>query len=155
MPVLWRKTDDEGVLVKDLWRLLAHQHWITLRLFKREVRLCARCTGYAIGLLAYLPIRSSPILSLFYTLELPFQLLLCSLFSTPLMFDWITQSWGWRESNNRLRLVTGAIMGLGVALFLSTEAPFYTKTTLCFSLASGIMFLGLINKILTPLIYTR
>jgi len=139
----------------ELWRLLAHQHWITLRLFKREVRLCARCTGYVIGLFAYLFIRNFSDLHLFYSLELQSQLCLYPLFAAPLTFDWVTQSWGWRESNNRLRAITGAIMGLGVALFLSTEATFYTKATLCFSLASGIVSLGLINKILTPLTHTR
>ena len=147
MPILRRKIDDKGVFVKELWRLLAHQHWITLRLFKREVRLCARCTGYVIGFLVYLFIHNFSDLHLFYSLEIQSQLYLCSLFAIPLMFDWITQSWGWRDSNNRLRLITGTVLGLGVALLLSTEATFYTKATLCFGLAGGIVSLGLMRKI--------
>jgi len=133
--------------VKDLWRLLAHQHWITLRLFKKEVRLCARCTGYVTGLVIYSFIRNFFDLHLFYSLDIQSQLYLCSLFAIPLVFDWVTQSWGWRDSNNRLRLITGAILGLGVALLLSTEVTFNTKATLCFGLASGIVSLGLMYKI--------
>jgi len=147
MPVLRRKIDDEGVFVKDLWRLLAHQHWITLRLFKREVRLCARCTGYVTGLVIYSFIRNFFDLHFFYSLSIWSQLYLCSLFAIPLMFDWVTQSWGWRDSNNRLRLSTGAVLGLGVALLLSTEATLNTKATLCFGLAGSIVSLGLMHKI--------
>jgi uncharacterized membrane protein len=141
--------------VKDLWRLLAHQHWITLRFFKREVRLCARCTGYVIGLVIYSFIRNFFDLHLFYSLSIQSQLYLCSLFAIPLMFDWVTQSWGWRDSNNRLRLSTGAIMGVGVALLLSTEATFNTKAILCFGLASAIVSLGLTYKIFSKPPRTR
>lgn len=141
--------------MKDLWRLLAHQHWITLRFFKREVRLCARCTGYVIGLVIYSFIRNFFDLHLFYSLSIQSQLYLCSLFAIPLMFDWVTQSWGWRDSNNRLRLSTGAIMGVGVALLLSTEATFNTKAILCFGLASAIVSLGLTYKIFSKPPRTR
>jgi len=130
----------------ELWRLLAHQHWITLRLFKREIRLCARCTGYAIGFFIYPLIHNFFNLHLFYTIELQSQLFLCTLFTIPLTLDWITQAWGWRESSNRLRLITGTILGLGIALLLSTEATLHTKAMLCLSLASGIASLGLIHK---------
>jgi len=147
MPLLRGKIDDEGVFVRDLWRLLAHQHWITLRFFKREVRLCARCTGYVIGFFVYSFIHNFFDLHLFYSLGIQSQLFLCSLFAIPLMFDWVTQSWERRDSNNRLRLITGAILGLGVALLLSTEATFNTKAILCFGLASSIVSLGLMHKI--------
>ncbi len=36
----------------ELWRLLAHDHWFTLSLLGRELRLCARCSGYLIGFAA-------------------------------------------------------------------------------------------------------
>ena len=35
----------------------------------------------------------------------------------PLMLDWLTQSWGLRESDNVTRFITGAILGIGVSLY--------------------------------------
>jgi hypothetical protein len=35
----------------EIWRLLAHRHWFTLRAFGSELRLCSRCSGYLAGFL--------------------------------------------------------------------------------------------------------
>jgi len=104
----------------ELWRLLAHDHWFTLRLLGRELRLCARCSGYAIGLVAPALLSLDAQALLGSSARLPALLLL----ATPLVLDWVTQSWGLRESTNPLRLATGILMGLDVYFLygLGTQA---------------------------------
>jgi uncharacterized membrane protein len=101
----------------ELWRLVAHRHWITLDVFGRRLRLCARCTGYALGFLALTAVISLRGLRFFGSLSPLHQVSVCLLLLAPLTLDWITQSWGLRESNNGLRLLTGLFLGAGVSLF--------------------------------------
>jgi uncharacterized membrane protein len=72
--------------------------------------LCARCLGFYIGSLvgspwgiamAYLEMSSIMVVIIFVLL------------SAPLAVDGMTQYLGWRESNNRLRLMTGLLSGFG------------------------------------------
>jgi len=101
----------------ELWRLVAHRHWITLDVFGRRLRLCARCTGYALGFLALTAVISVQGLQFFGSLSPLIQIAVCLLLLAPLTLDWVTQSWGLRESNNGLRLLTGLFLGSGVSLF--------------------------------------
>ena len=101
----------------ELWRLVAHRHWITLDVFGRRLRLCARCTGYSLGFLALTAVISVWGLRFFGSLSPPYQVAVCLLLLAPLTLDWVTQSWGLRESNNGLRLLTGLFLGAGVSLF--------------------------------------
>ncbi len=101
----------------ELWRLVAHRHWITLDVFGRRLRLCARCTGYSLGFLALTAVISIQGLHFFGSLSPLYQVSVCLLLLAPLTLDWITQSWGLRESNNGLRLLTGLFLGSGVSLF--------------------------------------
>ena len=101
----------------ELWRLVAHRHWITLDVFGRRLRLCARCTGYSLGFLALTAVISVRGLQFFGSLSPPYQVAVCLLLLAPLTLDWVTQSWGLRESNNGLRLLTGLFLGSGVFLF--------------------------------------
>ncbi len=101
----------------ELWRLVAHRHWITLDVFGRRLRLCARCTGYSLGFLALTAVISVQGLRFFGSLSPLYQISVCLLLLAPLTLDWITQSWGLRESNNGLRLLTGLFLGSGVSLF--------------------------------------
>jgi len=39
------------------------------------------------------------------------------LFAMPMILDWLTQSWGLRESDNVTRFITGVILGVGVSLY--------------------------------------
>jgi uncharacterized membrane protein len=96
----------------ELWRLLAHDHWFTLSLLGRELRLCARCSGYIIGFAAPVLLSVDPQLLLGST-----QWLILILLAAPLALDWVTQSWGLRESTNPLRMATGILMGLDISLF--------------------------------------
>ena len=132
----------------DLWRLVAHRHWLTLIIFGREVRLCARCSGYAIGFFTLTVFRNLFGLPIFHSLKVHFQLFFCFLLMIPLTYDWITQSWGWRESNNGLRLLTGAILGIGVPLFSSIEAMPYLKMLFYIYTAAVIALFGSVGKLL-------
>jgi len=100
----------------ELWRLLAHNHWLTLNLYGYELRLCARCSGYLVGFTAPLLI-SGRVAKLSESLDTRVQLIACFLLALPYAVDWVTQSWGMRESSNRLRLVTGILMGMDIFLF--------------------------------------
>jgi len=100
----------------ELWRLLAHNHWVTLKLYGIELRLCARCSGYLLGFTAPL-LASGHVADLSRSLDIRVKLLACLLLAIPYVVDWLTQSWGMRESSNGVRLVTGILMGLGIFLF--------------------------------------
>lgn len=95
---------------------MAHNHWVTLSLYGYELRLCARCSGYLLGFTAPLLV-SGRIADLSKTLDARIRLLACFLLALPYVVDWVTQSWGLRESSNMLRLVTGSLMGVGIFLF--------------------------------------
>lgn len=132
----------------ELWRLLAHNHWFTIRVLGGEVRLCARCSGYAAGLLASMALHNSIGFPPFQSIGLNLQFLIILLTILPLALDWITQSWGWRESNNRLRLLTGAILGTGVFLFSLLDATSSMKKTYYYFTAIAIALTGLAGELL-------
>ena len=100
----------------ELWRLLAHNHWVTLKLYGIELRLCARCSGYLLGFTAPL-LASGLVADLSRSLDVRVQMFACFLLALPYVVDWLTQSWGTRESSNGVRLATGILMGLGIFLF--------------------------------------
>ena len=125
----------------ELWRLVAHRHWITLDVFGRRLRLCARCTGYALGFLALTSVISLQGLRFFGSLSLVHQVVICLFLLAPLSLDWMTQCWGLRESNNGLRLLTGFILGSGVYLFSQVDATRNYKV-LFYLCAAMIMVLG-------------
>jgi len=129
-----------------LWRLFAHNHWLNIKIFGREIRLCARCTGY---LSSYFLCRCLfliiPCLHIFYKLRITEQLTLCSLLIVPFALDWITQSWNLRKSNNLIRFLTGTSLGISVSLL--RLIPSTMKFSLYISLGFIIMIIGLLGKI--------
>jgi uncharacterized membrane protein len=129
----------------ELWRLLAHQHWFALRVRDLELRLCARCSGYIAGLLSLMVIKGVIDLSTFQLLPVQNQLFICALFTMPSVLDWLTHSWGLRESNNALRFATGTILGVAVSLFSSiTLMPDLIPLSVSAMFAIAIM--GLLGK---------
>lgn len=132
----------------ELWRLLAHNHWLTFRVLGRELRLCARCSGYAVGLLASMALQNSVWLPRFRSLSSGLQYSVCLLTILPLALDWLTQSWGWRESDNGLRLLTGAMLGVGVYLFSLIEVTQSVKRSHFVYTAIAIILFGLIGELL-------
>jgi len=133
----------------ELWRIVAHRHWITLRIFDREMRVCARCSGYVIGFFGLTVFRNFLVLPIFHSFKNPHQLFLCFLFALPLTYDWLTQSWGLRDSNNRLRLLTGAVLGVGVSLLYSSEVTPFFRTLFYVSIAVLIAGFGLVGEFLS------
>lgn len=88
----------------------------------RIVYLCARCTGVYSGILIVL-------ISSFLGFNLPtwLYLPLFSILPIPGAVDWITQSFGLRESRNSVRVSTGFLFGVSQGLFLLmlVRAMFY------------------------------
>lgn len=89
----------------------------------KQFPLCSRCTGFYFSLIAGFIIR------IFYLDFLSaFQLLLILCISTaPMAVDGLTQLVGVRESNNLIRLITGALCGFwtGVSICHLLEKFFY------------------------------
>ena len=71
--------------------------------------VCARCTGFYLGLIAYL------IMDKLYDIN---SLALSVIFIMPTLIDGLTQEFSPRESNNILRVTTGFIGGIGLIMFL-------------------------------------
>lgn len=65
--------------------------------------VCARCTGVIIS--------SFVALTIFLKKKLPIKI--CIGMSSIMLIDWLVQYFGIRESNNKRRLITGFIGGLG------------------------------------------
>lgn len=75
--------------------------------------VCARCTGFYTGLVAYLTV------SFFYHHAYNLEMLLISMIlMIPVTIDGVTQYFGPRESTNTLRFITGFIGGIGLIIFL-------------------------------------
>jgi len=123
----------------ELWRLIAHSHWFDMRAFGFEVRICSRCSGYVSGLIGLAALRSH-VAPLFQTLQVHAQFTICTLLSIPLVADWLTQSWGLRESNNFLRFVTGLMLGVSILLYsmIGISQPLKTLLVSFFALAIAL-----------------
>jgi uncharacterized membrane protein len=76
----------------------------SFHIFRKRLPLCARCLSIVMGYVA------TPFL-LVLNLRIPWYGLL--LLIIPMLVDGYTQKWGWRESNNWLRFITG--FGFGVS----------------------------------------
>ena len=129
----------------ELWRLLAHRNWFTLRAFGLELRLCSLCSGYLAGFLFLTASKSVIGLQAFQALPTQNQFIICILFAMPLILDWLTQSWGLRESDNVTRFITGAILGMGISLYSATEFSPDLKAPLFVLIALAVALIGLIG----------
>lgn len=75
--------------------------------------VCARCTGFYIGAFIYF------IYAYFFYVEYTVYLItLAILMIVPAFLDGFTQLLGTRISNNKLRLLTGLLGGLGLAILV-------------------------------------
>ena len=81
----------------------------------RQLPVCARCTGLRLGLLTF---------PLFLFGVLYINMWWSALLVLPLAIDGLTQAIFHRESNNRLRLVTGILAAVGLGA-LACEAGRY------------------------------
>lgn len=75
--------------------------------------VCARCTGFYTGLIAYL------ILNFFFKHSYDLNMVIISMIlMIPVVIDGMTQYFGPRESTNTLRFITGFVGGVGLIIFL-------------------------------------
>jgi uncharacterized membrane protein len=77
--------------------------------------VCSRCTGFYIGAFSYFIY-----VYFFYVEYTTILILLAILMITPTLLDGLTQFFGFRESNNMLRLFTGLMGGFGLAILIKT-----------------------------------
>jgi len=77
----------------------------------RALRLCARCTGEAAGLVFTLCA-----LGHLTHVPTPGLLAMSVVLPIPAIADWSTQAMEWRESSNPIRLLTGALFAAGCVL---------------------------------------
>jgi uncharacterized membrane protein len=98
----------------NVFNLICHR--IPQRTFKIKGRyfpVCARCTGFYIGAFSYF------ILAYFVYVEYTVYLvILAILMIIPAFLDGFTQLMGSRMSNNNLRLLTGLVGGVGLAILV-------------------------------------
>ncbi len=73
--------------------------------------VCARCTGFYTGLAIFLTYKA--IFPINYTFTL---LIISIILLIPTSIDGFTQYLGLRESNNKLRFITGLIGGIGLII---------------------------------------
>jgi len=94
--------------------VLCHQqHERSFHYKNRQFPLCARCTGILTGYLA---------LPFFIMNYIKPTILLIILLSLPLLIDSTTQTMKMRESNNKLRFITGFLFGIAQAALVVLTA---------------------------------
>ena len=77
--------------------------------------VCSRCTGFYIGAFSYF------IYVYFFYVEYTITLILLAIIMmTPTLLDGFTQFFDFRESNNMLRLLTGLMGGIGLAIIVKS-----------------------------------
>lgn len=75
--------------------------------------VCSRCTGFYLSMAAYF------IYTYYFFVDYtPFLLFCAGLLLVPTGYDGITQFFELRESNNILRLITGLLGGIGLAIII-------------------------------------
>jgi len=134
----------------ECWRLLAHNHWFTVNLYGYRVRLCARCSGYLLGFIAPYLVFDCFGVDLPGFLDPDTRLLAIALFALPYALDWITQSWGTRESSNWMRLATGILLGVDVFLFSRLGDGLLARKHIFIGVALVVASMGYLGKLKRP-----
>ena len=124
----------------ELWRLLAHNHWFTLNILGRKLRLCARCSGYVLGF--SLPPLILKGMNIQPNLVGEEYLLICFLLAFPLIFDWVTQSFGLRNSNNAVRVFTGILLGIDLFIYTLLDINMGVKKAIFVAITLIIFIVG-------------
>lgn len=127
------------------WRLLAHNHWLTLNIIGYDVRLCARCSGYVLGFVVPFMIFKTRGIESFVLQGFTWQLV-CFFLALPLTFDWVTQSWGLRRSRNSVRLSTGILFGLDLFVYSLLGVGMETKKLVFVATILAVVLVGRIGK---------
>jgi uncharacterized membrane protein len=128
----------------EYWRLLAHNHWITLNIFGRKLRVCARCSGYILGF--SLPFLFFKSLNIRFSLISNEWLLVCFLLAIPITLDWVTQSFGLRNSSNSVRMFTGILLGFNLYIYTLLNINMEMKKILFVTITLVIFIIGNLGK---------
>ncbi len=107
--------------------LLSHNHWVTLKIGERKLKVCARCLGVVVGFFTFTLTVTFYSFPFFQELSFPYQFIICLILVSPAIFDWLTQKWGIRESSNPIRIFTGFFEGSSVVFLYLTRIPFIQK----------------------------
>jgi len=126
-------------------RLITHNHSLEVTLGGAKIHVCARCSGAVLGV-SFALVLSALLGASFAGTPFAQMFLPCVALAMPASVDWITQSWGLRESNNRLRTCTGLLEGAGVALLSLTAASTLAKAGAILSVGGTVVCLGLLGR---------
>ncbi|PMC36779.1 hypothetical protein CJ195_15250 [Bacillus sp. UMB0899] len=77
----------------------------------KPMNLCTRCFAMLLGYMC------TPI-ALAINIVVPFWISI--IMAIPLLIDGFTQRWGWRQSSNSIRFITGILFGIGQSILIST-----------------------------------
>ena len=64
----------------------------------------------------------------------------------PTVIDWMTQKMGFRQSRNKLRLVTGFLEGTGIIIFNLLNISLNLKYVIFTSFGVGVASVGILGK---------
>lgn len=93
----------------------------TIYFKSKPLPLCSRCTGTLVGVFT---------LTIFHLEIINTSLVVILVLGLPALLDGITQFVGWRESNNKLRLITGFLLGMSIACLIVIAGQFLVKLIL-------------------------
>ncbi|MEN4005892.1 MAG: DUF2085 domain-containing protein [Methanobacteriaceae archaeon] len=85
----------------------------TFKIKNHYFPVCSRCTGFYIGAFSYF--------GFVYFVYVQYNIAMISLailMILPAFYDGITQFFGFRESNNTLRIITGLFGGIGLGILI-------------------------------------
>jgi len=131
--------------LRNLEKLIAHNHWICCNVAGKEVHICARCLGTVLGFTFSKFFLYTSSLGKYVTsvaVGLPLSLMLIM----PTVIDWMTQKMGFRQSRNKLRLVTGFLEGTGIIIFNLLNISLNLKYVIFTSFGVGVASVGILGK---------
>ena len=130
-----------------LFLLLSHHmpeklhRTLHLKIRGKDIYLCARCTGDYSGTIIIL-------IAWLLGFEFPLWLFLPLIATLPIspVIDWVTQSCKLRESRNRIRVLTGFLLGIskGLILLLLIKGLFYMFLQALFVIAIYVLAISII-----------
>lgn len=102
-------------------KILDHnrEHSIILEFKGEKVYLCARCTGIMIGVMISALLKSYIKNSISLNIGVIISLLA--------ILGWFIQHVGYMGKNNKLRLIMGGLLGVGLYLFISVPTPTFIR----------------------------
>jgi len=125
--------------------ILAHNHYFSISLGRNNLRLCARCSGVVLGFSILFLLQGLLAIYSYVTLNslmVPIVLILAA----PASIDWLTQCWGNRTSDNRKRLLTGLLLGVGIGLASLLDLPSLSRYVLVGGTGGIVIMAGLLGK---------